>query len=130
LNKRSGPYCWYNEFLFHLSADNFFCFGSIISNYLTCTIVVLLKKPMVWHYKRTKKDLQNIHIKLRSNITNPTNNRGELMCSGRVSISCSTCDNLVTNPVKFSKWRIQLAGGNPVRVRTTSFVSGVLYLTI
>jgi hypothetical protein len=34
---------------------------------------------------------------------NPTKNRGELMCSGRVSSSCSTSGihsfNLVTNPV-------------------------------
>jgi len=39
----------------------------------------------------------------RSSNTNPTKNRGELMCSGRISSYCSTIGtcrgNLVTNPV-------------------------------
>ena len=52
--------------------------------------------------KRTNNDLQNIHIKLKSN-TNPTENRCELRCSGRASSSYSTSGirlvNRVTNPV-------------------------------
>ena len=39
-------------------------------------------------YKRTDNDLQNIHIKDRVTRT-PLNSGGELMCSGRVSSSCS-----------------------------------------
>jgi hypothetical protein len=38
-NKRSGSYCWYNGFLFHLSTDSFFCFGSIISNLYNSSVV-------------------------------------------------------------------------------------------
>ena len=37
-------------------------------------------------YKRTNDDLQNIHISLKFSNTNPTNSRGELKCSERVSI--------------------------------------------
>ena len=39
-------------------------------------------------YKRTDNDLQNIHIKDRVTRT-PLNSGGELMCSERVSSSCS-----------------------------------------
>ena len=35
-------------------------------------------------YKRTNNDLQNIHIKLKIEKTNPLKTGGELMCSGRV----------------------------------------------
>jgi hypothetical protein len=42
------------------------------------------------NYKRTNNDLQNIHIKLNSDNTNPLKTGGELMCSGRVISSCST----------------------------------------
>jgi len=59
-------------------------------------------------YKRTNNDPQNIDIKLRSSNTNPTNNRGELMCSGKVGSSCSISgtrhDNLFTNPVISHEW--------------------------
>ena len=41
-------------------------------------------------YKRTNKDLENIHIKLKFEKHDPTKNQGELRCSGRVGSSCST----------------------------------------
>jgi hypothetical protein len=52
--------------------------------------------------KRTNNDLQNIHIKLKINNTNPTKKTGgECMCTGRVRSSCCTSGtrrvNLVTN---------------------------------
>ena len=34
--------------------------------------------------KRTHNDLQNIHIKLKIDYTNPTKHRGKLRCSGRI----------------------------------------------
>jgi hypothetical protein len=43
-----------------------------------------------------------------SSNTNPTKNRGELGCSGKVGCSCSTSGtrvNLVTNPVIGDEWR-------------------------
>jgi hypothetical protein len=53
---------------------------------------------------KLKSSLRKFYgIKLKSSNTNPTENRVELRCSGRVSSSCSTSDtrrvNLVTNPV-------------------------------
>ena len=53
-------------------------------------------------YKRTNNDLQNLQIKLKDRVTRtPLKTGGELMCSRRVSSSCSTSGthrvNLVTN---------------------------------
>jgi hypothetical protein len=55
-------------------------------------------------YKRTNKDLQNIHINNRSSNTNPTKNRGELRCSGRVTplvSSNSSCDTDISCKCQF-----------------------------
>ena len=50
--------------------------------------------------RKSTKDQQNIHIKLKTRV--------DLMCSGRVSSSCSTSDtrrvNLVTNPEISQQW--------------------------
>jgi hypothetical protein len=58
--------------------------------------------------KRTNNDLQSLHIKLRSSSTNPTKNRSECRCSGRVSSYCSASGtrhvNLATNPVISHEW--------------------------
>ena len=45
-------------------------------------------------YKRTNNDRQNIHIKLTRT---PLKTGGELMCSGRVRISCSISDTRRVN---------------------------------
>jgi hypothetical protein len=70
----------------------------LIFQLIGVTLIIFFKNL---HY-RTMHSL-NIHIKLKSSNTNPTENRVELRCSGRVSSSCSTSDtsrvNLVTNPV-------------------------------
>ena len=54
--------------------------------------------------KRTNNDLQIIAQKTKDQVTQTTLKTGaELMCSGRVTNFCSTCDTrlvtLVTNPV-------------------------------
>ena len=49
--------------------------------------------------KRTSHDLQNTKKKLRSSNMNPTKNRGELRCSGRVGSSCSTCDMITSTSI-------------------------------
>jgi hypothetical protein len=41
--------------------------------------------------KWTKMIYKTLHRKQKLININPTKNRGELMCSGRVSSSCSTC---------------------------------------
>jgi hypothetical protein len=60
-------------------------------------------------YKRTNNELQNVHIKLKYRVTRtPLKTGGELMCSGRLSSSCSTSDihrvNLVANPMTSHEW--------------------------
>ena len=45
--------------------------------------------------KGTNNDLLNIHIKLKTSNTNPTETGGELRCSGRVRSSCSTCGTVM-----------------------------------
>jgi hypothetical protein len=54
-------------------------------------------------YKRTNNDLQHTYTTKDRVTRTPLKTGGELMCSGRVSSSCSTSNtrrvNLVTNPV-------------------------------
>jgi hypothetical protein len=59
-------------------------------------------------------------------LTNPTKNRTELRCSGRVGSSCSTsdtrCVTLATNPVISHKWwrdREVLSTGGKSNIRTS-----------
>ena len=59
--------------------------------------------------KRTNNDLRNIKQKIKDRATrNPLNIGGELRCSGRSSISCSTCGIrrvvFVTNKLSDKSW--------------------------
>ena len=67
----------------------------------------------------------------RMSNTNPTKNRGELICSRRISISCSTCGTrrvtLLTNPLISHEWGknrivIKTNETNPWSFATRSFI--------
>ena len=63
------------------------------------------KQTTQWPKEKVQKEKHRPtkHTHKKTSTTNPTKNRGELKCSGRVSSSCSTSGtrrvNQVTNPL-------------------------------